>query len=87
MYAMPGPSIELCVHLAFDAEAGRWHVARSDVPGLRLEADDAATLLRRIEEAAPELIALDGAEIAERFGGGGVAAVRPVFDSPIELAA
>jgi hypothetical protein len=82
-------AVELCVHLAFDAEARRWYVAHSDVPGLRLEADDAATLLRRIEEAAPELIALNGGELGERFGAGAGEKVRltPVFDSAIELAA
>lgn len=80
-------SIELRVHLAFDAEAKRWYVAASDVPGLRLEAADAAGLLRRIEEAAPELIALNAAEIEARFGSVRGARLTPVFDSPIELAA
>lgn len=81
--------IELRVHLAYDAEASRWYVSDSEVPGLRLEADDAATLIRRIEEAAPELIELNAREIGQRFGHrpGGTVRITPVFDSPIELAA
>ena len=82
-------AIELCVHLAFDGEARRWYIAESDVPGLTLEAADPATLIRNIEEIAPELIELNGAEVSRRFGmkrGDGVR-LTPVFDSPIELAA
>lgn len=82
-------SVKLCVHLAFDAEARRWYVADTDVPGLTLEADDPLALLRRIELAAPELIELNADEVARRFGlePGGRVQLTPVFDSPIELAA
>lgn len=81
--------VELRVHLAFDAEARRWYIADSDVPGLALEADDPVALLRRIEQAAPEMIELNAEEVARRFGlqPGGRVQLTPVFDSPIELAA
>ncbi|HEV2866389.1 MAG TPA: DUF1902 domain-containing protein [Allosphingosinicella sp.] len=81
--------IELSVHLAFDSEARRWFVAKSDVPGLALEADDPSSLLRRIEDAAPELIELNVDEVSQRFGlkPGDRVRLTPVFDSPIELAA
>ena len=74
---------------AVDAEARRWYVAQSDVSGLRLEAADPATLLRRIEETAPELVELNADEVARRFGmkAGDSVRLTPVFDSPIELAA
>lgn len=80
---------ELKVHLAFDADAGRWYVAESDVPGLCLEADDPATLIRSIEQIAPELIELNAEEVSRRFGlkASERARLIPVFDSPIELAA
>jgi len=81
--------VGLCVHLAFDAQTRRWYVAASDVPGLRLEADDPAALIRRIEQAAPELIELNAEEVSRRFGirPGDAVRLTPVFDSPIELAA
>lgn len=81
--------IDLDVHLARDAETGRWYVARSDVPGLWLEADSAAALLTRVEQAGPEMIALNMAEIVARAvpaGGRPVVRVLPVFDSPLEPA-
>jgi hypothetical protein len=81
--------IDLSIHLAFDSEARRWYVAETDVPGLCLEADDPASLIRKIEAAAPELIELNGDEVARRFGlkHGDRVRFTPVFDSPIELAA
>lgn len=54
----------LNVRIAQDRETGRWYVAESDVPGLRLEDADADLLADRIRVAAPELIALNGKEIA-----------------------
>jgi hypothetical protein len=60
-----GDKFELNVHLACDEETGRWYIAQSDIPGLRLEADDAFKLMDRIKEAAPELIELNLGEILE----------------------
>lgn len=77
------------VHIAEDGESGRWYIVESDIPGLRLEADDAVSLIRRIEMAAPELAEANAAEI-ERLHGiapGGAVRIVPVFDSPIQLAA
>jgi hypothetical protein len=81
--------IDLCIHLAFDAEARRWYVAETDVPGLCLEADDPASLIRKIEAAAPEPIELNGEEVERRFGlkRGDRMRLTPVLDSPIEPAA
>ena len=94
-----GKSFELKVHLAQDEETGRWFVAESDIPGLWLEADSATDLMLRIEEAAPELIALNEAEILAAYkarddGRRREVAVKqakrpsiiPVFDSPVQLA-
>jgi hypothetical protein len=61
-------SIELKVHLAQDEETRLWYVAQSDVPGLRLEADSVHDLIRKVEEAAPELVDLNRAEIAATHG-------------------
>ena len=89
---------ELKVHLAFDAEASRWYVAESDIPGLCLEADDPAELIERIQLAAPELIELNNAEIVAacqqrlKQKNGHIAEkarrpfILPVFDSPMKLA-
>ena len=81
--------IVLNVHLAFDEKARRWYIADSDVPGLALEAEDPASLIRSIEQIAPELIELNGEEVERRFGlkPGDAVRLTPVFDSPIELAA
>jgi len=78
--------IELDVHLARDAETGRWYVAQSDIPGLWLEADDPIALMERISLAAPELIELNtaGAPAVDRASARH--RIRPVFDSPLELA-
>lgn len=75
-------AVELAVHIAFDREARRWYTAEGEVPGLVLEAEAPGELIRRISEAAPELVEfnlphLTGREIA----------IRPVFDDPLALAA
>jgi len=90
---------ELKVHIDRDDETGRWYVANSDIPGLRLEADDPLALIARIELAAPELIELNGEEVLaaclERQplprkkaveGEKRTPAIRPIFDSPMQLA-
>lgn len=82
-------AVELKVHIARDEESGRWYIAESEVPGLRLEADSAARLIERVSLCAGEMIALNMAEIVkakmpESTQG---MTVRPVFDSPLELAA
>jgi len=59
-------AIELKVHLAQDGATRLWYVARSDVPGLRLEADSVHELIRKVEDVAPELVDLNRAEIAAR---------------------
>jgi hypothetical protein len=62
--------IELSVHLAQDRETQRWFIARSDIPGLWLEAATAPALMERIAAAAPELIELNAEEIFGRSPGG-----------------
>jgi hypothetical protein len=59
-----GNTIELEVHLARDEGTGRWYIASSDLPGLRLEADTAPDLIREIENVAPDLIELNYDEIS-----------------------
>lgn len=91
--------IELKVHFAKDEETGRWYIAQSDIPGLRLEADSADELIRKVEEVAPDLIELNGEEImanvrqtAKRGSDTQARArrlpvsIRPVFDSPMAVA-
>ena len=51
--------INLHVHLAYDDEASVWYVAKSDIPGLSLEADSPTALVERIMQAAPELLELN----------------------------
>jgi hypothetical protein len=91
---------ELRVHLDYDDEARVWYVAKSDIPGLSLEAATPSELLSRIVEAAPELIELNTGMIARVVDAGPVGesngrprhparrpwSVRPVFDAPLELA-
>lgn len=88
--AMTAPNvIELNVHLAYDDEAEVWYVAESDIPGLSLEADNPQRLIERIEKCACELIQLNAEEIAQRYAPRkkmAPVAVRPVFDSPLQLA-
>ena len=87
-------AIELKVHLAQDAETGLWYIAESQVPGLRLEAATVHELIRKIEDAAPELIDLNRDEIAARHGkrlsgpeaGRPPLAIRPVIDTPLAIA-
>jgi hypothetical protein len=80
--------IELNVHLAYDEEAKVWYVAESDIPGLSLEAANPQRLIERIEQCACELIELNQEEIEARFAPKKerTVAVRPVFDSPLQLA-
>ncbi|GHC82236.1 DUF1902 domain-containing protein [Novosphingobium pokkalii] len=86
--------IELKVHIAEDEESGRWYVAESDIPGLRLEADDALTLIERLREAAPELIEMNKDEIIAAHLGEPEAepwatrrpSIKPIFDTPLSLA-
>lgn len=90
---------ELKVHLACDDETGRWYVAESDIPGLRLEDENPLKLIERIEQAAPELIELNLDEVVEacRASKPNLAEARadierkqptwrPVFDSPLKFA-
>jgi hypothetical protein len=80
--------IELNVHLAYDSEAKVWFVAMSDVPGLSLEADNPVRLIERISESAPRLIELNEDEILQNHAHEKrpSVAVKPVFDSPLQLA-
>lgn len=81
--------IELKIHLAFDAEASVWYIAESDVPGLRLEADDPMELVRRISESVAELIELNEGEVLRKQASKRRPSVRftPVFDSSLPVAA
>ena len=74
-----GNTIELEVHLARDEGTGRWYIASSDLPGLRLEADTAPDLIREIENVAPDLIELNYDEIIGVRPIGAPAAIRPAF--------
>jgi hypothetical protein len=88
---------ELKVHLACDEETGRWYIAESDIPGLWLEAADAASLMSRIMESAPEMIELNEQEILTvcRSRANAIKrpvgqyrlrpSIMPVFDSPVAL--
>ena len=86
---------ELKVHLARDEESGRWYIAHSDIPGLRVEADTAGELIRMVQDVAPDLIELNFDEIlanehARHRTSARAArpnlAIRPVFDSPMAIA-
>ncbi|WP_164847354.1 DUF1902 domain-containing protein [Sphingobium algorifonticola] len=92
-------TFELTVHIACDDETNRWYVAESDIPGLWLEADDPWSLIERLKEAAPEMIALNEQEIiaaclakAKPVKHGALSddrprpTIRPIFDSPLQLA-
>jgi predicted RNase H-like HicB family nuclease len=83
--------IVLTIHLAYDGEAGVWYVASSDIPGLVLEADTPQDLISRIAEAAPEMIELNRDLLLtnENLQDGTLGppvSLRPVFDSPMDLA-
>lgn len=93
--------VELTVHFAYDQEAKVWYVAKSDIPGLALEAATPAELMNRVAEAAPELIQLNAGMLATvlrtqlhlsdqiKSARSGKRTSgwtwRPVFDAPLEL--
>jgi hypothetical protein len=91
-------AFELKVHLACDEDSGRWYVASSDIPGLRLEDADPLKLVARIQAAAPELIELNQAEILAackaatnpesqpKCAKPPRPSILPVFDNPLALA-
>ncbi len=87
-------AIELRVHLAREGETGVWYIAETEVPGLRLEANSVHELIRKVEDAAPELIDLNRAEIAARHGkrlagpeaGRPPVTIRPLIDTPLAIA-
>lgn len=87
-------AIELQVHLAQDGETRLWYVASSQVPGLRLEADTVQELIRKVADAAPELVDLNRKEIAashdKRLAGPEAerppVTIRPVIDTPLAIA-
>jgi hypothetical protein len=58
------PDIELKVHIAQDEESGVWYIAASDIPGLRVEADSADELIRKVEDVAADLLELNLEEVA-----------------------
>lgn len=74
---------EFVIHIGYDHEARRWYVAKSDIPGLRLEADTPHELMARIADAAPELLELNAqrAEAETRPA----LSWKPVFDNSLEL--
>ena len=85
--------IELKVHFAQDDETGVWYIAESDIPGLRVEADSAEALMRKVADVAPDLIELNVEEILAAHGAEGQSGtqrprlnIRPVFDSPMPVA-
>ncbi len=80
--------IELKVHLAYDDEAEVWYVAASDIPGLSLEAENPQCLIERIAKCAPQLIDLNCDELNRRHAPrkNPPVAVKPIFDSPLQLA-
>ncbi len=57
--------VSLQVHLAHDDEADVWYIAKSDIPGLVLEAESVEALFARIQEAAPQMIELNCQEILD----------------------
>lgn len=89
-------SIELKVHIAFDAEAQVWYVGQSDIPGLRLEADDPFNLMKRLQGVAEELIEANLREILAKHArprsvkiqsaARPPMSMRPVFDNAVQLA-
>lgn len=42
-----------------DPDAGVWYVAESSIPGLSIEAESRDELVREVQSAAPELLALN----------------------------
>lgn len=56
--------MEYVIHLTWDNKARVWVATSDDIPGLVLESGSFDALLERVRFAAPELISLNGAEIA-----------------------
>ena len=54
------PSYRFFVKAEWDAEAEVWYVAETNVAGLSLEARTPDDLLKRLDCAVPELLALNG---------------------------
>jgi hypothetical protein len=88
--------MELRVHIAQDEETALWYVARSDIPGLRVEAESADELIRKIEDVAPDLVELNCDEIlagldpkptAEEREERCKPVIRPIFDTPMAVPA
>ena len=59
---MPKQATPIAVRLAYDAEAGVWFIARSDLPGLSGEAATPEALAARIPGMAADLIEENGWE-------------------------
>lgn len=85
--------VELKVHFAQDQETGLWYIAESDIPGLRVEAESADELIRKVSDVAPDLIELNVEEILashsarrRRNAPKPPLNIRPVFDSPMPVA-
>ena len=74
---------EFVIHIGYDADVRRWYVAKSDIPGLRLEADTPHELMAKIADAAPELLELNAKR--EEAQNRPALSWKPVFDSPLEL--
>jgi hypothetical protein len=96
---LPQEVYELKVHIARDDETGRWYVATSDIPGLRLEADNPMDLIARVQDAAPDLLELNSEEVLAACRARNPApkkkaaqtvkratSILPIFDSPMQLA-
>jgi hypothetical protein len=88
--------MELKVHIAQDDATRCWYVARSDIPGLRLEADSADELIRKIEDVAPDLVEVNCDEILAKLDLKPTAehreerckpVIRPIFDTPMAVMA
>lgn len=54
------------VFATWDHDAQVWYVRDSSVPGLALEADSVEDLVRKLEVAVPELVALNSKKSAHR---------------------
>lgn len=48
------------VHVEWDAEAGVWYVAESNVPGLATESATIEAMLTKLESLVPELLEENG---------------------------
>jgi predicted RNase H-like HicB family nuclease len=54
------------VFATWDHDAGVWYVRESSVPGLSLEAESVEELVRKLEVAVPELVALNARKTDRR---------------------